>query len=220
MATIRALIFDFDGLILETEWPVFDAWRECYEHHGHELDLKKYAACVGSDVTSFDPVEDLELRYSKPIDWGQWDKKRRESISEKLKNRPALPGVVEILEAANELGLLCAVASSSPRSWVEPFLEKLNINHHFVSTHCLDDVTKPKPDPELFLAAAKELKVEPHEALIFEDSLNGLIAAHAAGIPCVVIPSPVTEHLEFEGASIRLKSLEEMSLKEIIERLK
>lgn len=217
MCEIKALIFDFDGLILETEWPVFNAWRECYEHHGHELKLKDYAACVGSDVTCFNPVTDLEERHSESIDWNLWDKNRRQSISDQLNNRPPLPGVVERLIEAQEMELPCAVASSSPRSWVEPYLKRLNIRHYFESIHCLDDVKKPKPDPELFLAAADRLSVKPQEALIFEDSLNGLYAAQAAGIRCVVIPSPVTMHLEFEHANAKLGTLDEMSLIEIMD---
>ena len=219
MIRIRALIFDFDGLILETETPVYEAWRECYKAHGHELDLEQYAACVGSDESSFDPVTDLEKRHSEPIDWNSWTRKRKELIRKLLHDRPPLPGIVQRLEEAVEHGLSCAVASSSPRSWVEPLLDKLKLRHHFKSTHCLDDVEKPKPDPELFLQAAKALGVEPQEALVFEDSLNGLRAAENAGMPCVVIPNLITKHLEFREASIQLESLEEMSLTEIISRL-
>lgn len=219
MKEIKALIFDFDGLILETEMPVFSAWRECYEHHGHDLDLEIYAACVGSDAACFDPVSDLEARHPEKIDWTHWDQKRRESIQELLNNRSPLPGVIERLKEAADRNIPCVVASSSPRSWVDPHLDKLDLKHHFKSTHCLDDVTKPKPDPELFLLAASTLGVKPHEAIVFEDSLNGLNAAMDAGMPCVVIPSPVTRHLQFEGASLQLGSLVEMTLDEILDRL-
>lgn len=219
MVKIKALIFDFDGLILETEMPVFKAWSECYEAHGLELNLEKYAACVGSDVSGFDPVNDLENRYTGTIDWDYWNQKRRESVQKRLSNKAPLPGVEKRLKEAGNEGLPCVVASSSPRCWVEPLLEKLNLMHHFKSTHCLDDVENPKPNPELFLAASEFLGVKPHEALVFEDSLNGLNAALEAGMQCVVIPSPVTKHLQFEGASLRIDSLEELSLIEIIELL-
>ena len=219
MSQIRALIFDFDGLILETEMPVFEAWRECYKSHGHDLELEKYAACVGSDTTCFDPITDLEKRHSSEVDWKYWNQQRREYIQKKLHNRPSLPGVEKRLIEARDAALLCAVASSSPRSWVEPLLDKLNLSKHFVSTHCLDDVAKPKPDPELFESAASALGVKPQEAVVFEDSLNGLNAALKAGMHCVVIPSPVTKHLEFTGASMRLETLEDLSLEEILERL-
>ena len=70
---IKALIFDFDGLILETETPVYEAWQECYKAHGQVLEIKQYAACVGSDESHFDPVADLEKRHSEPIDWNYWN---------------------------------------------------------------------------------------------------------------------------------------------------
>jgi len=219
MIQIKALIFDFDGLIFDTETPLFEAWRECYDAHGHQLELEQYAAFVGTDESVFDPVSDLENRHLEQIDWGHWNQKRSESIREALCDQRPLPGIAECLEEAADNGLPCAVASSSPRSWVEPLLNKLKLGHHFQSTHCLDDVKKPKPDPELFQQAAKDLDVEACEALVFEDSLNGLEAAVSAGMPCVVIPSSVTKHLEFPEASLRLGSLAEMSLAEILTRL-
>ncbi len=219
MTEIKALIFDFDGLILETEMPVYDAWRQCYKSHGHSLELEQYASCVGSDSSNFDPVLDLESRHGGAIDWELWDAKRRNSIQQDLHNRPPLPGVTERLYEAKEQGLPCAVASSSPRSWVDPLLARLNLSHHFKSTHCLDDVSNPKPDPELFLTAAHHLAVKPCEVLIFEDSLNGLNAALAAGMNCVIIPSPVTKHLVFKGASMRLESLDDLNLNEIMDKL-
>jgi putative hydrolase of the HAD superfamily len=219
MIEIKALIFDFDGLILETETPVFESWRECYLAHGHKLNIEEYAACVGSDETSFDPVTDLENRHSESIDWQLWTEKRRELIQKALDNRPPLPGIVDRLEEATNQSLPCAVASSSPRSWVEPFLDKLDLRRFFKNTVCLDDVKKPKPDPELFLKAAESLGVKPNEALVFEDSLNGLRAAKTAGMFCVVIPNQVTRHLNLQEASLQLESLGDQSLSEILFRL-
>ncbi len=216
---IKACIFDFDGLILETELPVYQAWQQCYEHHGHELDIKEYANCVGSDENAFDPVAELERRYTGEIDWQFWNAKRVESIRDCLQGRQPLPGIKKCLSEADDLGMPCAVASSSPRHWVDQHLEKLSLRKHFHSTHCLEDVQKPKPSPELFLLAAKALDVEPSEAVVFEDSLNGLNAAVQAGMSCVVIPGPVTRHLEFSCAAIQLGSMEEMNLSEIIAAL-
>ena len=219
MSRIKALIFDFDGLILDTETPVFESWRECYRAHGQELQIERYSICVGSDESSYDPARDLEELHDEEIDWHHWTQQRRKIIQAMLEEGTPLPGVVNLLQQAGNQGMDCAVASSSPRSWVDPLLEQLRMRHHFHSTHCLDDVEKPKPDPALFLLAARALGVEPHEAVVFEDSLNGLRAAQAAGIPCVVIPNAVTKHLDFEGASIQLESMEDMSLEEIVEAI-
>lgn len=174
---------------------------------------------MGSDQNAFDPVLELESRYEGKVDWPLWNRKRAELIQSLLNNRPPLPGISKRLSEAQQLELPCAVASSSPRDWVDPHLENLKLRQHFHSTRCLDDVKKPKPSPELFLLAAQVLEVEPSQVIVFEDSLNGLKAAELAGMSCVVIPSPVTQHLDFPQASLQLVSLDEMNLVDIIASL-
>lgn len=213
---IRALIFDFDGLIVDTETPVFESWRHCYDAHGHDLSVEVYAGCVGSDHNAFDPIAHLEERVEGGIDWDHWHGERRRVEKNSLEGRDTLPGVRELLAEAEAAAIVCAIASSSPRSWVEPWLERLGIRGHFVLTRCLDDVARPKPDPELFATAAAELGVDAHQALVLEDSLNGLVAATAAGSPCVVIPNAVTAHLDFDGAAHRVDSMAELSLEDCL----
>lgn len=215
---IRALIFDFDGLILDTEVPIFEAWRENYAAHGHELPLEKYVGCVGSDFGRFDPKMHLEGLNGGPIDWDRWDRQREERALQMVAGLiEPMAGVAERLGEARERGIPCAVASSSPRSWVEPHLERLQLRGHFDLTRCLDDVDEAKPSPDLFLAAAGGLGVAPEASLVFEDSLNGLIAATAAGMRCVAVPNRVTAHLDFADAALILPSLAERNLSEILE---
>lgn len=214
---IRALLFDFDGLILDTEFPIYEAWREDYLAHGHDLPLEVYAACVGSDFNRFDPKSHLESLVGRTIDWPDRDLWRERNALERVKQLPPLPGVVALLDAASSLGLPCAVASSSPRSWVEGHLGRLGLLHRFRLIRCIDDVAAPKPSPDLFLAAAAGLGVAPSEALVLEDSRNGLLAAKAAGCPCIVVPNRVTAHLDFEGALMILASLEEIDLTSLIQ---
>lgn len=216
-APVRALIFDFDGLILDTEVPVYQAWQENYAAHGQHLPLEIYVGCVGSDFQRFDPKMHLESLTGEPIDWNHWDVARERRALEIVNSlTEAMPGVPLRLKEAGELALPCAVASSSPRSWVEPHLERIGLRHHFALTRCVDDVSRPKPSPELFLAAAEGLGVDPAEALVFEDSLNGLIAARAAGMRCVSVPNRVTAELDFTGCALKIGSLDEMTLAEIV----
>lgn len=214
---IRALLFDFDGLILDTEFPIYEAWREDYLAHGHELPLEVYAACVGSDFNRFDPKSHLESLVGSVIDWPERDLWRERNALERVKQLSPLPGVVALLDAASSLGLPCAVASSSPRSWVEGHLRRLGLLDRFQLTRCIDDVAAPKPAPDLFLAAAAGLGVVPAQALVLEDSRNGLLAATAAGCPCIVVPNRVTAHLDFDGALRVLTSLEEIDLAALAE---
>ena len=216
MPKISALIFDFDGLIVDTETPVFESWKALYADHGHELTLDVWSQCVGSDFGHYDPIAELEKLSGKNLDREVLEKRRSEESRRLSKTSETLPGVKPLLEEAESADLPRAIASSSPSNWVIPWLERLEIDHHFHAIRTLDHVARPKPDPELFLAAAAALDVDPAEALVFEDSLNGLRAATAAGMRCVIVPGPVTASLDFTGATLRLDSLSRISLDHLL----
>ncbi len=215
---LRALIFDFDGLIVDTETAIYEAWREFYATHGHELRIETWAQCVGSDFGGYDPMRDLDEATGLEFDWSlevQRIEARRDDI---VAGSPVLPGVLERLLEAAAQGMPCSIASSSPRSWVDPWLGRLGLRELFCNVTVLDDVGRAKPAPDLFLHAASRLGAGADEVLIFEDSLNGLRAAHAAAMRCAVIPGPTTQHLDFAGAWAVLPSLAETSLAALHER--
>ena len=214
---IRALLFDFDGLIIDTESAIYQAWRELYEDHGHPLPVERWAQCVGTDFGAYDPKSELEMLTGKDFDWHNEEAMRTKRVHELLKTFDALPGVRDRLAEAKELGLPCSIASSSPRSWIEPWLVQMDLRHHFSNISSRDLVEKIKPAPDLFLHAAEKLGAQPDEVIVFEDSLNGLRAARAAGMKCVVVPGPVTKHLEFEGAWQMLDSLASTSLAQLMQ---
>lgn len=209
---VRALIFDFDGLILDTETAVYEAWRELYLDHGHSLTIETWAQCVGSDFGHYDPAADLEAMLERKLDWEPLTIRRRQRVMQMLAEKDAMPGVRELLQQASELSVPCAVASSSPREWVAGWLEKLNLMPFFHHVTTLDDVGRAKPDPGLFLHASEKLGVAPADILVFEDSLNGLRAATAAGMRCMVVPCAITQHLVFDGAWGKLEALSGYSL--------
>jgi putative hydrolase of the HAD superfamily len=212
----RAFIFDFDGLIVDTESTGYQTWREIFEAHGQELEVATYAAVIGTDFGAhYDPRVDLEQRTGRVFDWEEMEVKRTQRERELRKDLRILPGVVERLQEAAELGLACAIASSSPRWWVEGWLKDLELIQHFHHLTTVDDTGKVKPDPSLFLLAAERLQVEQDEVVIFEDSLNGLRAAQAARIRCIVAPGPMTQHLDFDGAWRRVGSLAEVTLQNL-----
>lgn len=212
----RALIFDFDGLIVDTESTGYQTWREIFAAEGEELAVETYAAVIGTDFGAhYDPRVDLEARTGRVFDWAEVEQQRLLRERELRKDLRILPGVVERLEEAEELGLACAIASSSPRWWVEGWLQDLGLIRHFHHLTTVDDTGKVKPDPSLFLLAAERLGAGADELVIFEDSLNGLRAAQAAGIRCIVAPGPMTQHLDFAGAWQRVGSLEEVVLRNL-----
>jgi putative hydrolase of the HAD superfamily len=216
-APICAVIFDFDGLIVDTESTGYHTWREIFAEHGHELPVELYAQVVGTDFnTSYDPRRDLEERTGRAFDWQAVEARRKDRESELRRHLQLLPGVADRLQEADTLGLRIAIASSSPRTWIDSWMDQLGLHDHFHHISTVDDTGKVKPDPSLFLHAAEKLGVQPEEAVIFEDSLNGLRAALAAGIRCVVAPGPMTRHLDFEGAWKRVESLAHVTIQELM----
>jgi len=213
MKTLEALIFDFDGLILDTETPEFDVLNEIYAEYDAELSIEKWGQIIGGNgAVEFDPVSDLEHLLGVSIDRQPVMDRWRAEADARIAANSVLPGVIDLLDDAAKRGLRLAVASSSPHWWVDTHLTRLGLFDRFQHIICADDVTLTKPSPELFLLALTKLNVQADRAIIFEDSPNGVKAANAAGVPVVAIPNPVTRQLFFSGESLLLESLTEFSL--------
>jgi HAD superfamily hydrolase (TIGR01509 family) len=216
---IRALIFDFDGLILDTETPEVQAWQNIYAEFGLEFSLEKWGMIVGGwGLSTFDPVLDLETHLNRPLDGDALRARHHRESDQLTEAQPILPGVVDALQAARRLRLGLAVASSSPHNWVDTHLARLGLLEYFDHVVCADDVApgRTKPHPDLFLKALQALAVRADQAVVFEDSPNGVRAARAAGIFVVAVPNPVTARLEIKGENLRLASLAGQNLGELL----
>jgi len=213
---IKALVFDFDGLIVDTEVPIFRAWQRIYREHGQELPLDRWLTIIGTSSGSFDPVRELGERLEEKLDEKALDALERLYYLESTALQQLLPGVADYLRVARELGLKTAIASSSTRAWVMEHLERFGVGSHFDAIVCREDVRKTKPDPELYRTALQRLGVRPDEAIAFEDSSNGIHAAKAAGLFCVVVPNLLTVDLDLTEADLRLLTLEAMPLRDVI----
>lgn len=217
---IRALIFDFDGLILDTESPEYVTWCEIYEEHGCVLPVEEWAKLVGGGANEhFDPFAYLEQLYGKSVDRAAIAAQRLRRDEQRIASQPVLPGVEDCLNQAKRLRLKLAVASSSPLAWVEGHLTRLGLLHYFDAIRTRDDVANIKPDPELFIAACEALGVEPHEAMVFEDSPNGVLAARRAGIFVVAVPNPLTARMVIDRPDVLLTSLADVPLEALIRRV-
>ncbi len=213
---IKAIIFDFDGLILDSEMADYLSWKETYAFHGVALPMQTWLENIGS-VSFFDPYETLEEMVGHPLDLAHVKAQRSQRNMEILAQQTILPGVLDYLHEAKQLGLKTAVASSSPHDWVDPLLARLHITDAFEWVSCRDDVGNiGKPDPAVYLAALAALGVAADEALTFEDSPHGMAAAKAAGIFCVVVPNQLTSQLPFNQPDYRLSSLADMPLKQLL----
>ncbi len=216
--TIKALIFDFDGLILDTETPEFDVWQEIYQSYGASLPLLEWQAALGASIDAFDPVIFLSEKTGLVLDREAIYSNHRERSHERIRQQPARPGITVTLERARALGLRLGVASSSPIHWVHSHLEYLGLKDHFEKIICRDHVKNVKPDPELFLRCARELGIQPGEAIVFEDSPNGIRAANAAGIFCVAVLNPITRQLDTSHANLVLERIDDVPLEELCQR--
>lgn len=215
---IKALIFDFDGLILDTE----TAWYESYQKvlkdkYQFELSLDLFLKGVGTH-------QDVLMNMFKENIGNQFNPEEIEEEvnlihTEKIKNLSPRRGVRQYLADAQQMGLKTAIATSSTREWVTTHLTHLKLINDFDTIVTQDDVSQTKPSPELYLKAMDRLQIQPEEGLVFEDSLHGLNAARKANLKTVVVTNPVTERLPFEDYHLKFKSMDEMSLKQLLQTL-
>ena len=215
---IKALIFDFDGLILDTESPEFQAWQEVFTAHGHELRADLWADLVGRPRTYFDMYAYFKELNGPRTDLDALRRQRRARVVQLVLEQPILPGVRNYLHQARDMGLKIGLASSSGGDYVRGHLRRLELFDYFHVTKCFEDTELHKPDPEPYLAVLEEIGVAPREAVAFEDSPNGVAAARAAGIFCVAVPNPITECLSLAHADRCLRSLAEEALETILSR--
>jgi HAD superfamily hydrolase (TIGR01509 family) len=218
---LRALIFDFDGLILDTETPEFQVWQDIYAEYGLELPASEWLKIVGSyGQSSFDPARHLVDTLGGGLDPVALRQRHRSESAVITADQAIRPGVQELLQQASRLAIMLAIASSSPHDWVDEHLSRLGLLGSFDKIICADDVEpgRTKPYPDLFLKALQALNVQPSEAIIFEDSLNGVRAAKAAGVFVVAVPNPLTAMLGVDGADMTIPSLRDFHLADFLGR--
>jgi HAD superfamily hydrolase (TIGR01509 family) len=213
---IRAIIFDFDGLIVDTEVPAYQAWEEIYQSYGCHLPLSTWVTCIGGSADIFSPYAYLEEQLGHPIERKKIRSKYYQRYIELVEMEPILPGVKDYIDDAKRLGLKVALASSSSHSWVDGHLSRLGLIAHFDCIKCSEDVKAVKPDPALYQSILDELELRADEGIVLEDSANGILAAKRAGLFCVAVPNPMTCHLSLDLADLQLTSLADLPLEEII----
>jgi len=219
---IKALIFDFDGLILDTESPEADMWTQIYAEHGFEFPLDEWGTVIGGNGSSkFDPADHLSHLSQGRLDSASMRSYHRSGSDELTLKNPILPGVADYIHEAKQLGLKLAIASSSEHAWVDTHAKRLGIFEYFDTVICSDDVGigRTKPNPDLYLLALNQLQVQKNEAIVFEDSPNGVKAANRAGIYVVAVPNPITSKLNIENADLYLNAFSDLSLSELLNKV-
>lgn len=217
---IRGLLFDFDGLLVDTESPSRLGWEELYREHGHELPLDRWATLVGTIDAPFDPFAHLEELVGSPLDRDTLMERRRTREFELIDLEELRPGVEEYLRQASRRGLRTAIVSSSSGDWIQRNLHRLGRTDGWDVIVAADgDPGRAKPAPTLYIEALDALGLSADEAVAFEDSPHGVRAAKAAGLVCVAVPNPITETLALDEADIVVPSLADLPFDELLERL-
>jgi len=216
---IRLLIFDFDGLIVDTEVPAYQAWQEIYQEYDCHLPLSTWVTCIGGSADIFNPYDYLERQLGRTIEREKIRSNYRQRYVELVEMEPLLPGVKDYIDDAKRLGLKIALASSSSHDWVDGHLSRLGLIAHFDCIKCSEDVKNVKPDPALYQSVLDELNLKGDEGVVLEDSANGILAGKRAGLFCVAVPNPMTRHLSLDLADLRLTSLADLPLEKLLLRV-
>lgn len=213
---IKGFIFDFDGLIIDTEMPGCTAWSELYQQYGFTFTAEDWKKAIGTGPSAYDPARILFDLSNGEVDPKFSNKFTLNRARELIEMQPILPGLLDFLRKSESMKIPMAVASSSNRAWVEGYLEKLKLTQFFKTICTSDDVKAVKPDPELFLLAASRLRLDPSEVIVFEDSPNGVKSAKASGMVCIAIPNEITIDMDLSIADKIVSSFIELDPVELI----
>jgi HAD superfamily hydrolase (TIGR01509 family) len=216
MASLGAIVFDFDGLIVDTEGPGFISWQEVYERFGVELNLDDWSHATGY-VGGFDPAAHLEHLLGRRLDWSQILPGRDARNWELTLQAKTLPGIEPLFQTAKERGLPIGVASNSGNGWVEEGLKRLGLRTFVDAVVTREMVMNPKPAPDIYLKTVQTLGIGPDRAVALEDSEPGCRAAKRAGMKVVAIPNQFSERQDFGVADLIVRSAEDLDLKSLEE---
>lgn len=212
---IRAIVFDFDGLVMDTESALIGAYGEIHARHGVPFDREQFLRSVGHADYLFDPWHAFEKR----ADRASLELERRNRNRELDGHLPILPGILALLNSARSAGLRLAVASNSNHGHVEGHLGRHGLLDRFEVIACREDAPSPKPEPDLYRFVLNHLGLRGSEALALEDSQTGILAAHRAGLWAVAVPNAATAHHDFSKAHLCIPSLEGVGLEELLAKV-
>jgi HAD superfamily hydrolase (TIGR01509 family) len=211
---LRALVFDFDGLILDTETALIDAYGDVHGAHGVPFDKPLFTRSVGHADYAFDPWR----AFGPEADRVRLEAERQVFNRSRNHAQAVLPGVTDLIDEGRKAGLSIALASNSSHAHVEGHLGRLGLLDRFGFLACRDDVKAPKPEPDLYRLVLGHLGIRGHEAVAFEDSHTGTLAAKRAGLWVVAVPNVSTGHHDFGNADIRATSLADCRLADMVAR--
>lgn len=212
---VRAVVFDFDGLLMDTETTMVESWRAEWAHHGLELELEEFWPGHGGDISE-DRYAILAAAVGAGFDRAASHARRTAHRDRMHASLDFRPGILDWVTTARELGVKVAIASSSPRPWVLGHLERVGAVGLFDLIVTGDEVATHKPDPAIYRLALQRLDVPGEAAVAVEDTAHGVAAAQAAGMPAVAIPNPYVDPAAVAAADLVLDSADQLSLSDLL----
>lgn len=212
MSRIKAVLFDMDGVLINTEPLHYRIWKEVFRSRGLEIDYDIYKGCIGA--TDAFLMELILHNYGKDFRNDKKLPEERRVIEKRLLQEegfPEMPGVKGMLRRLDEAGFLLAVASSSPPDRIHDAINYIGARQYFSLLNSAENVAHSKPAPDIYLDTAKKLGVMPEECIVLEDSENGSIAAVSAGMICVGLDNPDSGDQNLERAAVVIRSLQEFT---------
>jgi HAD superfamily hydrolase (TIGR01509 family) len=194
---IKGILFDFDGLILDTEMPIFQAWKEMFQRYGKELQLIQWAEIIGKSLDAVGPAE----RFVEDIQDESERKRILKEVSDRemelVNQQQPLPGAVELIQKSKKHGLKLGIVSSSEEEWIHSHLNRIGLEQYFDHISSTDEVEQAKPEPDLYHLGLKKIELSQEKVIVLEDSPNGVLAAKRAGLFCIAVPNMLTKQLPF-----------------------
>lgn len=214
--SLKGIIFDFDGLILDTETPELEAWERAFSENGLIFPSAIYLEGIGF-VSDNHHVQDIIREMTGSHEAAQKiNRAYQQFVTQSQEMNQPRAGIMDLINEAKKMGLQLGIASSSYRVWVESNLRRLNLLSHFDPICTRDDVAHSKPDPELYNLVLSKWNLKPQEAFVFEDSPNGIKAAKNAALFCVAVTNPITNRLDVSQADLIFSSFQDFTLQEIL----
>jgi HAD superfamily hydrolase (TIGR01509 family) len=210
----EAVIFDFDGVILDSETAEFESHRLIYERCGVALTPVEWCDQIGIWIEGHEDRWATRLRElsEHAPDSSEAFKAEQHRLFQEIIAREPMRGIRALVDALWEAGVPLAIASTSPARWVVPAVDRLGLAGRFHTIVTAHDVQRRKPAPDVYLEAARRLRAEPARSVAIEDSGPGIAAATAAGMKTVAIPHWLTETHDLAPATLRVAHAGELTL--------
>ncbi len=215
---VKALIFDLDGTIIDTEKSLYESYKQAFLYYDYNLTLDIWGKWVGGVGTPEKACDYVSEQTGLDINFEKIQEIHKETFFQLIKKEKPLPGVLEMLESGKQAELHIGLATNSPSEWANYFLDTLNIRDYFDNVYTSDHVKQPKPAPEIYKKSVTYFKVDPKEAIAFEDSVIGSLAAKRANLFTVAIPSTLTKEAIFDHVDLQVESMKNVTLNDIVEK--